>query len=201
MKTLGLIAFLFYGIIGLSNDEPLKYKFIKEQSGIRLYYRYVDLSNGETTRELKTECYLKATKEVVLEHIKNHSKLKSWMQNVKDTKTLDLNTDYWIAYLRYGLPWPLSDQDCVLKFIISKSNNEYSIQYDSQPYFINQHKGVDRIKIMQGYWKITQLQNGICKVEYTVSTERNYNFPQWIADPFVHKNMIDSFSQLRTLVE
>jgi hypothetical protein len=200
LKSVAL--FILTGYISYSEKNYTGYTFIKESKNVRLYYRQVVLPNGEHARELKAESIVKASRYTILVQIKEQNKLKLWMQNTKELKTVSVeSSNSWYTYFRYTLPWPMNDQDCILKFSIQEQANGYFIFYESYPDYLLEKKEVNRIRIMRGIWNISSLPNGYCKVEYTVATERNENFPKWVADPFVYRNLVQSMAALRTNAE
>ncbi len=202
-SALSLICIAVFAFInGKTEFRDDGYSFIKEGKNVRLFYRNVTLPNGEYTRELKAECIVRGIKHSILEHLKSQEHLKLWMQNIKNVNVLkDEDSKNWYTYIHYGLPWPLNDQDCILKFSLIENYNGYHILYYAVPDYSKKENDVDRINIMQGKWDIRSLPNGYCKVEYTVATERNINFPRWAADPFVHRNLIESINSLKCRVE
>ena len=107
----------------------------------------------------------------------------------------------WICNIQYDLPWPLSNQDCVLQYREIYRADKLVIGFKSidHPMFPSQ-KGVMRIHDVQGKWVLTQNVQGI-KVEYFISTTPVKTLPKWMTDPIIRNNLIRTMIEFRGILE
>lgn len=197
-----LVSTVFYAKTNDRVNE--KYKLIKEANGVKIFSRWITTASNLETREIKAEFYVTASPEAVLSLIKNAGLAKKWMKSVSEFSILKHESENsWIAYVQYNIPWPLNNQDCIIKYSYIKSNDgkHYELRLTGVPSYLPPKAGVDRITHMNGSWKLTSGQDLTCKVEYTVYSEQKPVFPRWTTDHIIQNNLIDTMSSMRELSE
>ena len=196
LRYLLVLVFSFFLVEALGQE----FRFVKKENGISLYERTV-LHHGKKTRELKTEFIVKASYQAVRTMIIRPSNAKKWSQHVTKYEVFDLHPNSWNIYIRYGLTWPLNDQDCVIAYeVVKEVGNYHELVFESTenaryPIF----KNVSRIQEIYGRWMITE-QEGYCSISYTVLSSKKTNFPQYITDPIIRNNVLKSFSKFKQLL-
>lgn len=176
------------------------YRFIKQESGISIFERQV-FRDKKKIRELKAEFSVKGSYHAVYAMITRESNARQWSQNTKKYSVFNLSPEVWNIYIKYGLIWPLNDQDCVLQYTVDRSEGNYheitftSTESSKYPVF----KGISRIQQIYGKWHITE-QNGRCEIIYTVSSGKKINLPTTLTDPIIRNNMIKTFSKFKKML-
>jgi hypothetical protein len=191
------------GSFSFQTDDQ-KYKFIKEEDGIALYYRWIDTPAEREVRELKAQFKLASSPENILTVIRNESTALQWMKGVSQFLKVGISTEnMWYAYILYDIPWPLSNQDCIIQHTLFKDHagKTYYISMKGVPKYIPEKEGVVRIQHLQGTWKITAINKNESNIEYTIYTTQAPKFPRWITDPIIQENLINTMLSLRKLVE
>lgn len=186
-----------------SGVTPSEYKFIKKDKQISLSSRELKLHNGRTTRELRAEFTINGSLEKMKKVLKDEQLSRRWMKGVEYFSVLSRESDNdWKAYIRYNIPWPLSNQDCIISYncITTHEGKGLTIKMNGLPDYLPKKDGVERISHISGCWTITQSTN-TCRVVYTVYSEQKPKFPLWATDPIVQQNLINSLSSLKELAE
>lgn len=180
------------------------YTLIKKEKSIYLSGREITLSNNSKTRELKAEFMVNAKAATVLKVITNEQYAKSWMQNVKEFSTLcRLDENDWVAYIQYDIPWPLNNQDCIIRYrcVESERGRKFLLTMNGAPDYIPVKTGVERISHLCGSWTITTLGNSECRVVYTIYSEQKPKYPRWTTDPIIQRNLINTLASMKELSE
>lgn len=194
-------------VLGGPADSPKTntgYTFIKTEKSIFLSSRELSLPDNRTTREIRAELVVNADASTVLKVITNEQYAKSWMQSVKEFSTLRrVNENDWFAYVQYEVPWPLSDQDCIIRYrcLESKNGNQYVLSLNSSPDYIPLKPGIQRITHLCGSWTITGEGSSGCRVVYTVYSEQKPKYPRWATDPIIQNNLVNTLASMKEMSE
>lgn len=194
--------FLFSALQAAASD----FKLVKREKSISVYERWVDY-HGHSVRELKVDFIARkgeAAKVIAL--LKDPSKGSTWNANAKSFRiALTGNETLWYNYVRYDIPWPLSDQDCSLKYYYNKNELQRStctIYFESaasSPFPVV--KEVTRLTGTKGKWTIEKNPDGSLKISYQIITDKSSSVPRWLSDPIIHDNVISTMSSFRRLLE
>lgn len=89
--------------------------------------------------------------------------------DLQNQKIGGLWTDYW--YLRFNLPWPLSDKWVVQKVKVDESHadkNEYRVEYKMEH---------GNLKILKGWWEVVEVPGRPGWTEFRGETESDPGIP------------------------
>ena len=208
MNTTALIVIMGASILVNShaNMHPGEtgYTLLKKEKNITLSSRELILPNNHATRELRAEFMVEATAETILLVLKNDRYATRWMKGVKEFSTIrKVSENDWYAYVQYRIPWPLSNQDCVIRYKCNAAENGhgYILNLNGTPDYLPVKPGVERISHMSGRWIITESINNRCRVVYTVYSEQKPKYPRWATDPIIHQNLISTLSSMIELAQ
>ncbi|MCH5596950.1 SRPBCC family protein [Niabella ginsengisoli] len=201
-KVLLLTAFSLFLTISHASD----FELVKTDKNISVYERWVK-HNGKTVRELKVDFTAQASSaEKVIALLKDPSKGTKWNTNAKSFRIAHTSNDaVWLSYVRYDIPWPMSDQDCSLKYYFNKSElnnpvcNIYFEGIKTEKFPVV--KDVTRITGTKGKWMVEKTKSGNLKITYQIVTDKSASVPRWISDPIIHDNIITTMSVFRKLLE
>ena len=215
MKTKIVILSLFYLLcsgfktepekdsFGESNSGSSKFELARSSKSISIFTRWIPATESRQTRQLKAEFYLDCSVKEVVAVLQDESTYTSWMKAAKSYYRLKTVNEYqWYSYVQFSIPWPLNNQDCVLKYHLLKNteNGQVKISLKSEPSFMETNKGVERISHMEAMWIITQVGPSKTHVEYLVYSKQEPKFPTWITDPLIQKNLLKTMDALRSVV-
>ena len=126
------------------------------------------------------------------------------MKGVKEFSIVrKVNENDWFAYVLYWLPWPLNNQDCIIRYKCTSVQNgkTYIISLNGIPGYIPAKTNVDRISHISGQWKITTVNSNECNVVYSVYSEQKPKFPRWVTDPIIQNNLINTMASMKEISE
>lgn len=199
---LSAISMIHFGMNN-SAEEPV-YTFIKKDKGIALFYRWVNVPNQKPVRELKAEFDIYSSPEQIITVLKNEKLALQWMKGVSEIRSIGKSTaEMWHTYIQYNIPWPLSNQDCIVRYDMKRepSGRIYNISMNGVPDHLPVNDGITRIKHLQGSWKLVPHSKNHCKVVYTVYSKQPPKFPRWITDPIIQGNLINTMEAFKITIE
>ena len=188
----------------VSANSTRTFKVVKQHGDIHVYERWFEVEGeGRETRELKSEFQVSAGVDEILPLIQHPDKVKKWMKAVGEVKALEgQGTPQWLSYIRYDVPWPLNDQDCLMRYQLIREGGRTLVYFrsvaDSR---VPAKDGVKRLEGIQGLWRLQALGDGQTKVSYSMLTLEKPSMPRWVTDPVVRANMLDSMVAFFDLLE
>ncbi|WMJ72975.1 SRPBCC family protein [Cytophagaceae bacterium ABcell3] len=183
------------------HERPGGAVLVKSSNGIAMYERWIHIPGGQEAREVLLQFSVNATSEDVFQLIRDVEKTPSWNRSIKTCRELDVFPREWSVYIRYGIPWPFNDQDCILKHqLVSKTSKGFLIEYSSSKHpEMPKYKGVERMEQVLGKWEVSE-KGSKTFITYTVATKPS-GVPQWVTDPFVRDAFISSMKKMVRLLE
>lgn len=208
MKSICLTILILSGSLsgpgnpGTGNESG--FNFIRKEKEISLSGRNIAAAGNRTTRELRAGFSISASPQTVVSLLRNTSLCTRWMKGVDQVSSLTrISEDEWITYILYDIPWPLNNQDCIVRYQLSKSSDgrTYQMKMLGEPAYIPAKPGIERISHLSGYWKISDDGKGGSRVEYRIYSLQEPRFPRWATDPIIQQNLIATLASLRELAE
>jgi hypothetical protein len=193
-------------IINSPAERPISetaYTFLKKDKNITLASRELTLPDNRKTRELRAEFVVDADVATILKVIRNEKYATIWMKGVKEFTTIRReNENDWFAYVQYDVPWPLSNQDCIIRYqcVAAENGKGYVLNLNGSPDYLPVKPGVERISHLCGRWTITGGVSG-SRVVYTVYSEQKPKYPRWATDPIIQQNLINTLASMKELSE
>lgn len=206
-----LLAFVFLGTFaGMYGDcfavsdasDTSDFVLVKERDGIALYERwYATDTDDQRAREVKATFKIKAPTYAAVDLIRDESKGTRWNKNTSVYRVVSANDDMWFGYVQYDLPWPVSNQDCVLHYRCTRFRNSVQIAFrDADHPSFPVRKRIQRIPQIEGKWIFTQDGNDVA-VEYYVTTLPSSTLPTWLTDPIIRNNLVETLMGFRAILE
>jgi len=140
----------------------------------------------------------------ILDLLKDESKIKIWQKHVSDFKVhLQPDTTWWLEYSYHDIPWPVSDQDHFLKYVLAEQipGKQLFITFES---VVNSklapvEKGVSRMEL-SGSWTLEQVNEDQVKVTYRILSMPSH-IPRIFTDPVIRSNLMSTIKALTHLAE
>lgn len=187
---------------GPGSAEEKNYKLVKVEGQVALYERWLEVEAGREAREMKAEFTVPVGPEAVVALLRNEAKTPVWMRRAASCRImLEGSGQSWLAYVRYNIPWPISDQDCLLRYEVKKNENRRLINFRSAS--DSKAPPMPKVKRMQGIsgaWLLEPLPGNKTKITYTVMTTEKPSLPRWATDPVVQGNLLDTMNAFCTLL-
>ncbi len=179
------------------------YKLVKKDGLISLYEKWITAMNGEQAREIKAVFYAHAKPAEAVALLKDQSKALEWNPNAQEYKIVaSSNASQWTNYVVFDIPWPVGDQDYCLQYTTRQTGTITEVLFQSTDHkSFPTKKGIGRITGTKGKWIFEEQKNGLMKITYTISTNRNAKLPKFITDPIIHDNMMESMELFTSLLE
>ena len=181
--------------------DTADFVLVREKDGIALYERWYAVTADQQAREVKAIFHVKSRPQAAVALIKDETKAMQWNRNTESYRILPESENVWFGYIQYDLPWPVSNQDCVLKYEQNTLHNSLLIEFSEtdHPSFPLK-KRVQRIPQISGKWIIAETDDGIL-VEYYITTTPSDTLPTWLTDPIIRNNLIETLQHFRTILE
>lgn len=183
------------------NPDTANFVLVKKNNGISLYERWYSINDSQQAREIKATFTIKTDPYAAVALIKDESRGRQWNKNTESYKVLSQNDNIWFGYIQYDLPWPVSNQDCVLRYNQNYFGNAVHVEFKNtdHPSFPIRKK-IQRIPEINGRWIFTKTDNGVA-VEYYISTTPSNTLPAWVTDPIIRNNLIETLEVFRSILE
>lgn len=174
---------------------------LERRSGdISIYSRWIKATETRLARQLKVEFTVRIPVEKVISAIRDERSCTAWMKSAKIyCRIKTINSNQWYSYIRFSIPWPLNDQDCILKYNVL-TNGDHSrteISLVSEPGMLKTYNGIKRITHMEGLWVISRLNPHKTFVEYYIFSKQEPQYPSGLTAPLVEKDLLKTMSAFR----
>lgn len=202
-----IIIFVICSAIGIPSlayghdPDTADFTLVKVSDEIAVYERWYPITARQRAREVKATFLVRTEPWNAAALIRDESMGRSWNRNVKTYKILSGQERSWICYMEYDLPWPVSNQDCVLEYKLDHSKDylEVSFKGIDHPSFPLQNR-IERIAEVRGKWIFIRTDEGIA-VEYYITTTPSSTLPSWITDPIIRNSLVETLSSFRKILE
>jgi hypothetical protein len=185
-------------------DVNTKFNLVRSDDNISIYTRWIPVTESRSTRQLKAEFVIDCPAEKVVSVLRDEKSYTKWMKATKTYYRLKtINENQWYSYVQFSIPWPLNNQDCILKYKVHEcaDPSKTEITLTGEPDFLQTYEGIERISHMEGSWVITKIGVGKSRVEYLVYSKQAPKFPTWITDPLIQKNLLKTMNAFREIVK
>jgi hypothetical protein len=185
-------------------DVNAKFNLVRSDDNISIYTRWIPVTETRSTRQLKAEFVIDCPAEKVISVLRDEKSYTKWMKATKTYYRLKtINENQWYSYVQFSIPWPLNNQDCILKYEVLEcaDPSKTEITLAGEPDFLQTYEGVERISHIEGSWVITKIGAGKSHVEYLVYSKQAPKFPTWITDPLIQKNLLKTMNAFREIVK
>lgn len=207
MKT---IIVLLWGMLLLTqgafagSPDTENFKLVKKDDIVSLYERWIPGHQGENVRELKAVFEVNSSVGEIVSLLQDPALVSRWTTGVMSCTIHPSSVGgEWLYYVRYDIPWPFSNQDCLLRYQLSDPHADtaaitfYSVHDKRFPV----PQGFDRITHVRGQWRIISEGADKVKVIYLITTDRSKQIPRWVSDPVIHLNVFNTMTHFKRLLE
>jgi ribosome-associated toxin RatA of RatAB toxin-antitoxin module len=172
----------------------------REKKGIRIFTKkgkWGKLKDSKAVMHLPD-----ATVPEMVKIITDFDHYADWLPRCRSAQVLArLNENEFIAHIRFSVPWPLKDRDCVVrvKVLTDQATGITTILETSEPKYISVSEGVVRIEQMQSMWRITPKTQGV-DVTNEYASNPGGDVPDWLTNTTAVDNPFDIFSNIQSVV-
>lgn len=174
------------------------WKLAREKDQIQLQYRKLSLDDTLKVREMRVLFQTVGSLNDLMRHIKHP---EGWNEGIRQYKLLESKDSVWISHTVYDIPKPLNQQDLVAQYSVQKNQDSTIILSYPIPYHIAPLEGIKREQFHLSRWVIKPLKNAKLEICFSVISLSNSSIPKFIKDPIVQRMFLNSFSNLKYLLE
>ena len=176
-----------------------EFKMLKTRNGIDLYYRWMRMSENNKVRQMKAVVEFNGDALDVKDLLKDEAQATGWIPSAEQFRNLTpVNGPEWASYIRFSIPWPFADQDCILEFKESTGpDGETVIDFRTNPDYLEKYDGISRMKEISGSFVIRPLPNGNSLLECYFVSEKASVIPRWITEPIITGSLLSLMEALR----
>lgn len=172
-----------------------------ESDGVTIWYRDIEFSNGDETRQLKAEFTLHASLDTILHYMKQPELVAKWNEGFSSCSMLEDNGNHWVLYSVYDIPFPLTKKDLVADYRLHYEGNNVIVNTYPRPEYKAEVKGYERERYNFNEWTLIRMDKDHYKAVFNVITLSSSSVPNFIKDPIIQRTLIKSFVQLREAVK
>ena len=191
-----LIAVVLVLDVAQAND----WRFIKEQQGIQIHYRYPE---GSQYRQYRGEVIVNAKPDRVVRFFQDLEKISEWHYRTKQVTVLSMisATDAYVHIINTP-PWPIRARDsvCKVSLTIDDSNDQISITLTSADNELPVSEQYIRIPDLVAEWLIRPLPDNSSSIRYQIHMDPGGNIPVWLFNSFSMDVPFRSLIKLRQLL-
>lgn len=196
-----LLAFQLLGANGLADEGTEGFSLLKRENNMELSERWIKVKGKEDRREVRLVMQVDAARDAILEILLDESKGTEWNVNAKDYRIEKKSEHQFISYIRYDLPFPLSDRECYFLNRVSHKGKEVTINFHTyESDMFSKEANSEKIMGLEGKWVVREFE-GYCELAYHVISVPDQSLPGWIVDPIIRKNLWATMENLRTNIE
>jgi len=214
--TISVLTMCFFACAGINAQHKLlnansdinnliekakcsKWESAKKGEGVDISYRWLSFGDTLKTREIASSFVADGNVADVLMNLRSQEAMKQWNNGVRDLNLLRDEDSTWITHIVYDIPYPLSQQDLVIKNTIVKKDDFTIIQVNALPEFIEPINDVNRQRFYVGQWKLQPMQEGKTEVSFSAVSFSKSKIPRFIRDPIIQYKLLNSFIKLKEL--
>ena len=170
-----------------------------EKNGIRIYTQDVA---GTRFRKVRGIADIQAPKAQVLRVLADFDNYHLWNEHITESHKMSSPDDTThLVYTMEDAPWPVQDRYHVSRFIISNSDRESLITFESIPDFLEKRSDAIEMKNQKGFWKITPNENGGCRVEFFMDRNPGGYVPAWLVNYMIVETPFKTLQNLLELIQ
>ena len=194
-----LSFFLFpsYSNIYAQKPDGDRWKLARDKNGVKIY---TYMREGSKIKEFKVFTTFITSLEKMVEVLLDVNNYKYWSENLKYSELLKkISDNEIILYSQLKIPWPFDNRDVVNHTVVtwSPSKDTVSMSIKSMPDYIPEKKGVVRMPMVDGGWRICRMSPDSVNVVYFFDADPGGNMPAWLVNIFIVEGPYKTISNLR----
>jgi len=182
----------------LSYEDSAGWHLRKDKDGIKIYTR--DLEN-KGILEYRAITTIDTNLEQLIRIIHDVENYPAWTANCASAEIHKvINDSTRIEYMTTPVPWPLSDRDVVMEFVVTKHTDNYFEAYlTSVPDAVPENDKYVRIKDSEGFWIFNKIDINKVEIIHQFYGDPEGNIPKWIINMFIVSGPYKTLLNLKDL--
>jgi len=179
------------------------WELVENTEGIKIYMRWVDVSEKVKVRERKAEILVHCKLETAVAMLTEVGKIPKWMPGAQKVSILHRESpEKWLTYMLFGLPWPFNDRELITLSTISynAARDKVSLQMQSTDESYPPTKGVERLTHYKASWELFQATPNLVKMTFVAHSGDPPAFPRCVQDPVIKRVFFSNMCSLQTML-
>jgi hypothetical protein len=198
-----LLLFAQHVLVAQSQPDSDGFEIVRQDERITLFERWTPYPGTSTSaRQVKGIFEIAVSLPDAYNTIHSEEKIKAWQENILEYKLIPKNDTSWTVYSRAEIPWPLDDQDYLLRYSLMEKNEKkivLSFEHCSDATIMPVTKEADRTPTT-GKWILEKVSDQKTKVIYVV-TSMPVDYPRFITDRLVRNHLMETMNKLIRVAE
>jgi hypothetical protein len=202
-----ILAALFQLALNDLTAQPKKdtdgFEVVRQDERITLFERWTLFPGTSTNaRQVKGVFEIAAPLSEAYNTIRSEEKIKAWQENIIEYKFIPKTDTTWTIYSRAEIPWPLENQDYLLRYSLREKSEKRIILLFDHCTDVNLapiNKDADRTPTT-GTWIMEKISDQKTKVTYIV-TSMPVDYPRFITDRLVRNHLMSTMNKLIAVAE
>lgn len=187
----------------MESGKEAAWELLENAEGVKIYYRWVDVSENVRVQERKAEIIVHSSLEKSLKMVTDVQLISTWMSGIK--KTMILHRDHsekWYTYMLYGLPWPFNDREMITlnTLTYSAKRDKAFLRMQSSDEGYPPARGVERLSRYKASWELFEVKPGLTRMVFIARSEDPPAFPRCVQDPVIKKVFYRNMLSLKELL-
>ncbi|MFB6318339.1 hypothetical protein [Saccharicrinis sp. FJH54] len=175
---------------------------VKDKNGIRLFERWIKLSNELNVRERKGEMILDCNYTKTVSYLGQTHTIKDWMKSVTVVEPAGSESEsLTLKHIVFQLPWPLDNRDVIALYNVYPINENRTVISVVSSESGTEYPGIVRIKVYRATWNIEKISTASTKIIFTTFSDEPPLFPLWIQEPVIKREYFNNLSRLKLQLE
>ena len=201
---IGLVTMFFLLNTRCTQSQILdenSWKLAKDKAGIQIYTRQI---KDKKLKEFKASASIKTTVEkiiCVLQDIDNYDK---WTEHIDNSSLLKkISDDETYVYSVADIPWPFTNRDIINHVQVhwSPLRDTAILEIHGVPDYIPEKKGIIRMPISEGKWKIYKEDEFNVHIEYSYTADPGGHIPAWVVNMIIVDGPYKTILRMKDYVE
>ncbi len=170
-----------------------------DKDGIKIYTREV---RGSKLKQVRAVVSVHASMQTVVRALTDYPNYYKWMNNVTESYVVDHPADSVHYVYRFeDAPWPVQNRYHVDKMSVDARETFTTVEFKSMPNYIDKSGEAIEIQRYEGSWKVSEITNNECQIEYILDENPGGYVPEWLVNYMAIDAPFKTLSNLRERLE
>ena len=135
----------------------------------------------------------------VLTDYPNYSK---WVNNITESRVIKEESETVnFVYTYEDAPWPVQNRYNVSKMTLNRHKDNCTLYFEAVPDYLEKRSDAIEVERYEGWWKVLNLPEGGCMVEYIIAENPGGYIPQWLINYMAVDAPMRTMENLKRMVE
>lgn len=190
------LVLMVFTLTNFQGDWELK----KHKNGIRVYTKHLENS---PIKSFKGVTVLNVSLNSLVSTIKDLPNYPAWLDHCESGEVLKIiNEDDYYIHTKMDMPFPVADRDIVQHVKIQWDHQDGTyIELLSEPNFIPEVEGYQRVPFSAGYWLLSPENENSTRAEIVSESDPGGSLPSWVINMMIVSTPYSMLRNIDALLE